>query len=303
MHWARVELLGFACLIVAGVALGLLLPTNPELRGGYARVSNVLGYTYFLAWTVSFYPQLLENYQRGTSIGLSLDFELLNLLGFVCYTIFTYMFKFDTAVQAEYASRNKGHTNKVEIQDLAFAAHAAGITLVTIAQMLWLDGLRQRLTPLWGGFSLVLVALAVGHYAAVVSGAAGLQLIDWLYFVSYIKLAISTVKGLPQVWLNFRRKSTEGWNIHNILCDFMGGSLSVLQLLLDCRNTDDWSGIAGDPVKFGLGFVSMLFDVVFIVQHFCLYRDENKKLSAYRLLDVATEQKEDGVSETREISV
>jgi hypothetical protein len=45
-------------LIVAGVALGLLLPTNPELRGGYARVSNVLGYTYFLAWTVSFYPQV-----------------------------------------------------------------------------------------------------------------------------------------------------------------------------------------------------------------------------------------------------
>lgn len=41
---------------------------------------------------------------------------------------------------------------------------------------------------------------------------------------------------------------------------------AVLQLVLDCWNTDDWSGISGYPVKFAIGLVSVLFDVVFIIQ-------------------------------------
>ena len=31
-----------------------------------------------------------------------------------------------------------------------------------------------------------------------------------------------------QVYLNFRRKSTVGWSIGNVLLDFTGGSLSIL---------------------------------------------------------------------------
>lgn len=34
---------------------------------------------------------------------------------------------------------------------------------------------------------------------------------------------------------------------------------------------DDWGSIFGDPTKFGLGFFSILFDILFIVQHYCLY--------------------------------
>ncbi len=53
------ELLGFGGLLLVGLVLGLTLPTNPKLTDPtVARVSNVLGWTYFLAWTVSFYPQV-----------------------------------------------------------------------------------------------------------------------------------------------------------------------------------------------------------------------------------------------------
>ncbi len=37
--------------------------------------------------------------------------------------------------------------------------------------------------------------------------------------------------------------------------------------------TDKWKFIFGDPTKFGLGVLSIFFDVVFIVQHYCLYRN------------------------------
>ena len=49
--------------------------------------------------------------------------------------------------------------------------------------------------------------------------------------------------------------------------------MSIAQLILDSALSGDWSGISGDPVKFGLGFLSIFFDLVFMTQHYVLYRD------------------------------
>lgn len=72
--------------------------------------------------------------------------------------------------------------------------------------------------------------------------------------------------------MNYRRKSTVGWSIGNIFLDFTGGSLSMLQMILNAYNYDDWVSIFGDPTKFGLGLFSVLFDIFFMVQHYGLYR-------------------------------
>lgn len=45
-----------------------------------------------------------------------------------------------------------------------------------------------------------------------------------------------------------------------------------MQLLIDSSFQGDWSGITGNPAKFGLSNISLFFDVVFIVQHYVLYR-------------------------------
>lgn len=37
--------------------------------------------------------------------------------------------------------------------------------------------------------------------------------------------------------------------------------------------------IFGDPTKFGLGLVSILFDFIFMVQHYCLYNKAKGYLS------------------------
>jgi hypothetical protein len=36
--------------------------------------------------------------------------------------------------------------------------------------------------------------------------------------------------------------------------------------------SDDWGSVFGDPTKFGLGLFSVLFDIVFILQHYVFYR-------------------------------
>lgn len=86
-----------------------------------------------------------------------------------------------------------------------------------------------------------------------------------------IVIPLRLAEYTPQAYLNWKRKSTTGWTIYNVLLDFVGGLLSVVQLLMDCYVTSDWSGIQGDPVKFGLGFTSMVFDIVFMAQHYVLY--------------------------------
>lgn len=73
------------------------------------------------------------------------------------------------------------------------------------------------------------------------------------------------------MWANYRRKSTVGWSIGQVLCDLIGGVLSVAQLLLDSSLQSDWSGVTGNPVKFFLGNISIAFDVVFMLQHYVLY--------------------------------
>lgn len=57
-----------------------------------------------------------------------------------------------------------------------------------------------------------------------------------------------------------------------MLLDFAGGWLSLAQLVLDSSLQHDWSGITGNPVKFGLSNITIVFDIVFFVQHYLLYR-------------------------------
>ena len=87
---------------------------------------------------------------------------------------------------------------------------------------------------------------------------------------------VTLVKYMPQVWVNYKRKSTKGWSIWQILFDMTGGVLSILQLVIDSSLQADWSGLIGNPVKLGLGNVSIFFDVIFITQHYILYAKQSE---------------------------
>ncbi|KAJ2168721.1 hypothetical protein GGH15_001123 [Coemansia sp. RSA 562] len=89
----------------------------------------------------------------------------------------------------------------------------------------------------------------------------------------YYKLGCSMIKYIPQAWLNYQRKSTTGWSIHNIMLDFTGGTLSFAQLILDAIRSGNVTEALGNPVKFGMGLASIGFDLVFLTQHFVLYTD------------------------------
>jgi cystinosin len=99
--------------------------------------------------------------------------------------------------------------------------------------------------------------------------------------MGYAKAAISFVKYVPQVYLNYSRKSTVGWSLANVILDFTGGSLSFLQIWINAVALGEpvFTGDAFNVVKFALSIMSILFDSIFMFQHYVLYRDSwNKPL-------------------------
>lgn len=97
-------------------------------------------------------------------------------------------------------------------------------------------------------------------------------ILNVVLYLSYVKLAVTIMKYTPQAYMNYQRKATTGWSIHNILLDFTGGILSLTQMFLLSYNYDDWISIFGNFTKFGLGIISIAFDLLFVVQHYVLYK-------------------------------
>lgn len=94
-----------------------------------------------------------------------------------------------------------------------------------------------------------------------------------LSLMGYFKLSISFLKYLPQMYWNWKRKSTKGWSILNILLDFTGGFFSFVQLGMESSNG---LHLNINPVKLALSIICMIYDIIFIVQHYFLYADSGK---------------------------
>ncbi|EGZ09939.1 hypothetical protein PHYSODRAFT_318424 [Phytophthora sojae] len=261
-----------AFILLAGLAFGLSLDANAHIPRPWNRVSSIIGWIYFFCWSVSFYPQAILNRQRRSVEGLSLDYAVLNMLGFARYTVFNVAFYYSESAQQQYMRRHGGHHNAVELNDVFFSLHAVVMVNVWLAQCVIYPRGGQTVskpTILWTGGTVV-VALLYGR-----QGGLGYQPLDLLYLLSYVKLITTLFKYLPQITLNYQRKSTVGWTIWNVQLDFAGGLLSIAQQVLDAAATNDWTAMTGDPVKFSLGFVSIIVDVVFILQHYVFYAENN----------------------------
>ncbi|CAO1432063.1 unnamed protein product [Diamesa tonsa] len=233
-------------------------------------ISLIVGWVYFAAWSVSFYPQLITNFKRKSVVGLNFDFMALNLIGHTLYAIFNVGLYWVPYIENEYFRRYPQGLNPVELNDVVFSLHATVITAVTISQCFFFERGDQRVSTIARGIITVFFAIIV--VTVIMASFGNLHWLDFLNYCSYIKLAITLIKYVPQAVMNFKRQSTSGWSIGNILLDFTGGTLSMLQMMLNSYNYNDWQSIFGDPTKFGLGLFSVLFDIVFIVQHYVLYR-------------------------------
>ncbi len=250
--------------------------------------STAIGWLYFLCWTISFYPQFWVNYKRKSISGLTLDYFALNVTGYLAYSTYTLV---------KYRSEGSPHT--VEPNDIAFAFHGVVVTLAQIVQ--WIKYRTDRdkgvhtvnliiIAVLWI-LALYTLAICLGGYLPYYSDS-DYSLIEYL---GYAKIVITVSKYVPQAYANYRRKSTVAWSIGGVLLDFSGGALSILQQFLDSIDSQDWSSFDNIP-KFLLALVSIVFDVIFMIQHYWLYRHARAPDSSEVFAGAALSEQEYGVN-------
>ena len=239
-------------------------------------LSEVLGWIYFSAWSISFYGQLYENFKHKSVKGVSFDFVVYNFTGFAGYTVYTIWGFIDP----------KLGTGPVSIADMFFASHALLITILTCFQiMFYYDKddphqyvstmCRAVLVCIWWGFFQIIILERILHLYDPRDDKVDFRY-NSLIYLGFCKVFISLIKYIPQVLKNYRRKSTKGWSIFNILMDFTGGTFSFGQNIVDTIRGQHI--ISGDDqnhslniAKYALSFISIFFDTIFMVQHYCLY--------------------------------
>jgi cystinosin len=111
-----------------------------------AGLSSLIGWAYFACWSISFYPQMWENYARQSVVGLNFDFLWLNLTGWVCYTAYNVGLYCVPAIQRQYAAKHPGSEISVLPNDVFFAIHALIVTVATIYQT-YIYEVRAALVP------------------------------------------------------------------------------------------------------------------------------------------------------------
>ncbi|KAK6331602.1 hypothetical protein TWF718_002151 [Orbilia javanica] len=299
-------------------------------RAAAETISWIVGWTYFALWTFSFYPQFLQNRARRSTLGVATSYFPLNILGFLCYTLYTALLLYSPTIRSEYATRYPNAPNPtVRLNDLAFAVHALILATLTYSQFfpsIWgyeTGRKRERTRPIiWGviigiiSTLLLITSIAAGNEAdgeldspvpknvtstpipnqrlTISAGSITvinqdennnffsfdkINYLDVTTALSLSKLIVTLIKYLPQIYINYVNKSTEGFSIWQILADFFGGVLSLVQLGIDAALEGGWDGVKGNLVKTGLGVISMALNVVFIIQHYIIYRGKEQVVS------------------------
>ncbi|KAK9090222.1 hypothetical protein Sjap_023399 [Stephania japonica] len=194
---------------------------------------QVLGWLAFFAWSFSFYPQVILNYRRKSPI-----------------------------IQRQYREKyGKDEMIPVAANDVAFSCHAVLLTAITLVQVLIYEDVNVCCTA-WESKGLKDM-----YWDFIISVGCSGNLRIHCFATSFVALADLYL----QAFMNFKRKSTEGWSIGNILLDLTGGVANYLQMAMQSIDQDSWVNFYGNIGKTLLSLVSVFFDLLFIVQHYILY--------------------------------
>ena len=231
-------------------------------------ISIALGWSYFICWNISFYPQLFHNYLRKSTEGYSCDRVLLNLLGYTTYSAFKISLYCSPYIQHQYFSLHPGGVNPVRLNDVIFGVHGLMATLIILFQVLiYSRGFRVSLKA----FIIFFLLLLASSISVLLASLSVITWLNCLYVLSYVKLIVSLIKYVPQIWIVYKAKSTAGLNIGAIWLDAFGGIFSTLQMVILAYNSNDWSSIVGNLAKFLLGLLSVGYSLTLITQHYVLY--------------------------------
>lgn len=112
---------------------------------------RILGWTYFILWSVSYYPQIIvrtsppktpsalthnmqTNITRRSTKGFTPDFPVSGTLGLLCYTVYCGLFLFNRAARSAYAAAHAGKPPPIALNDFVYSLHGLLCQVVVLSQ-------------------------------------------------------------------------------------------------------------------------------------------------------------------------
>ncbi|KAI3943053.1 hypothetical protein MKW92_022917 [Papaver armeniacum] len=215
----------------------------------------VFGWISFASWGFSFYPQIILNFRTKST------HHILST---------TPLSTFSPVVQRQYHEKYGF--------DQLFSAHSVMLTTVAFYQVFIYERGTQKVAR-----SSIAITAAVWVSAAVCSFVAWPNQ-SWLWLISIfnaIQVTMTVIKYIPQVLLNCKRKSTEGWSTGYVFLDLLGGVTSYTQMVM--QSIDQVCSLVnfyGNLGKCLLSLVSIFYDLIFLFQRYVLYHSKKDEISS-----------------------
>jgi len=247
---------------------------NNKLYNSLDVVTAILGWIYFVAWALVFYPQIYENWKNKSVVGYNFDMlalDTIDLTVYFAYNIGIYAIPY---VQNQYLKEHETSVVPVKLNDVIFCIHGMLSCLVLIIQCRIYERGQQKVSKTCLCFVGGIVCLIMCTIAAALTNE--INWVECLSYLSYIKL-LAITKYIPQIFLNHRRRSTKGFSIGVVLLDGVGGCCSIGQMITNSYNYNDWTSFGGNPTKVGVGILSIVFDAILALQHYLCYRKSMSK--------------------------
>merc|ERR1711976_581909 len=132
------------------------------------------------------------------------------------YSIYNCSLYYNKKVQSEYFKQNPDSLPPVETNDVFFSIHALLLSTLTLSQIIFYNGVKS-IKP--SKPALIFFLLTFSFIFVQIFGLLNSKNSSIINVLNQISL----IKYIPQAYQNYKRKSTTGWSIHNILLDISGG--------------------------------------------------------------------------------
>ncbi|XP_061351964.1 cystinosin homolog, partial [Gastrolobium bilobum] len=150
----------------------------------------------FDSWSIGGYPQIILNFRRKSVVGLSLDFEILNLTKHWSYLIYNASLFFSPAIQKQYFEKyGYGQMIPVAANDVAFSTHSVLMNLIILSQI----AIYERGNQKFSKYAIAIVAVV--WFSAAVCFFIALPSQSWLWLISIfnsIQVCMTVIKYFPQ---------------------------------------------------------------------------------------------------------
>ena len=154
---------------------------------------------------------------------MSLDFTVFNIYGYVLYGIYTWTGLIFPDIG----------TNHVAIQDVFYCFHALALATVYFVQIqVYPNGGQKLNITSWAILGVMTIAIIIVFILEMKNIGVN-KYWNTTMLWGYLKDIITVAKYTPQVYKNWKRKCTKGWNIWSPIFDTAGGVFSYLQMFID----------------------------------------------------------------------